>query len=69
MSVYRCLTEESGWPAVCKDSREQFRPITIEKSHPAADREMNIQNIVGLNNFVFFPGFPSSIRQEIPVLV
>ena len=30
---------------------------------------MNIQNIVYLNYFVFFPRFPSSIRQEIPLVV
>ena len=41
--------------AVCKDSREQFRPITIGKNHLAADHEMNIPSIVGrLNNFVLF---------------
>ena len=28
-----------GWTAVCKDSREQFPPFTIEKSHLATDRE------------------------------
>ena len=27
-----------GWTAVCKDSREQFRLITIEESRLAADR-------------------------------
>ena len=30
---------------------------------------MNIQNIVYLNYFVFFSRFPSSIRQEIPLVV
>ena len=46
---------KGGWTAVCKDSRKQFRPITIEKSHLAADREMNIPSIVGrLTNFVLF---------------
>ena len=32
-----CHTTE-GWTAVCKDSREQFRPITIKESSLAADR-------------------------------
>ena len=50
----RSCTLRGGWTAVCKDSREQFRPITIEKSHLAADHEMNIPSIVRLNNFVFF---------------
>ena len=36
-----------------KDSREQFRPITIEKSRLAADREMKFPSIVRLNYFVF----------------
>ena len=27
-----------GFTAVCKDSREQFRPITTEESRFAADR-------------------------------
>ena len=58
-----------GWTAVCKDSLVHFRPITIEKGHLAADREMSIPSIVRLNNFVFFPRFPSWIRQEIPLLV
>ena len=58
-----------SWTAACKVSREQFRPITIEESHLAVDREMNIQNIVYLNYFVFFPRFASSIRQEIPLVV
>ena len=40
--------------AVCKDSLEQFGSITIEKSHLAADRKMNIPSTVGLTNFVFF---------------
>ena len=55
--------------AVCKDSLEQFGSITIEKSHLAADRKMNIPSTVGLTNFVFFSRFPSSIRQEIPLLL
>ena len=56
--------------AVYKDSRELFRPITIEKSHLAADREMNISSTISSPQlFRFFPRFPSSIRQEIPLLV
>ena len=53
-----------------KDSRELFRPITIEKSHLAADREMNISSTISSPQlFRFIPRFPSSIRQEIPRLV
>ena len=31
------------WTAVCKDSREQFGPIMIKKSHLAVDCEMKIK--------------------------
>ena len=38
--------------------KEQFRPITIEKSYLAWDRQMNILSIVRLNNnFVLFVVF------------
>ena len=54
-----------GWTAVCKDSREQFRPITIGKSLLAADRELNIPSIVGrLNNFVLFLVFRHRFVKE-----
>ena len=55
---------------VCKDSGEQFRPITIEKSHLAAAGEMNEYSTHSSPQlFRFLPRSPSSIRQEIPLLV
>ena len=53
-SVKSPLFGQRGWTVVWKDSQEQFWPITIEQSHLAVDREMNIQNIVYPNYFVFF---------------
>ena len=63
------LAVRGGWTAVCKDSQEEFRPITIEESRLAEDREMNIPSIVRLNHFGFFPCSQLSIREEITLLI
>ena len=54
MSSFSLAVTGGKWTAVCKDSQEEFRPITIEESRLAVDREMNIPTIVRLNHFVFF---------------
>ena len=60
-----------GWPQRRLDSSLQrfTGAIWIEENHLAIDREMKIQNIVLAQLFHIFPHFPSSIRQEFPLLV
>ena len=60
-----------GWPQRRLDSSLQrfTGAIWIEENHLAIDREMKIQNIVLTQLFHVFPHFPSSIRQEFPLLV